>query len=404
MLVEELRRVANLKDRAFFTNDPHPVLSRLRREAPVFWHEAGQFWALTKYEDCRLVSRSTDLFSVTQGITIADNLRPDRGAGMMPPGAELMLRTDPPRHTHLRRVVNKAFTPRMVARMESAIRGFTVDALSSIDPGRPFDFIDVVAKPVPLNVIGELLGIPLADRGSLIVWSDLLFAYADEGDDAMLAVISEQLFEMVGYFNTLIEDRRVNPRDDIITALLAAEIEGEHLSAPTLLAFIIQLLSAGNETTRNVLSGAALALAEHPAQLKILLDTTDLDRAIEEFLRWVSPVLTLARTATAATVIRGQEIAAGDYVVMFYPSANRDEDVWPRAQAFDVTRDPAPGHLAFGYGPHQCLGASLARVEIRIVFEELLNRFSTFSLGGPIQRLPSTFVNGITSMPFVLDV
>jgi cytochrome P450 len=414
--------VARLTDPAFYAGDPYPVYARLRREAPVFWYEPGQFWALSKYRDVKTVSRAPNLFSSAYGLRPTESVPFDDGSPIeddtgMPRraelrrsmdlskllGGEMIVALDPPRHTQLRRLVSTAFTPRMVAALEKEVAELTIQALDAMEPGTVADFVETVALPVPMFVIAKMLGVPPEDFPAFRRWSDAIVAATDalqDRESEALGFLAEQLMELAGYFMAALEDRRTNPRDDLITALGQAEVDGERISEANQLLLALVVLVGGNETTRSLLSGMAKLLADHPDQRALLIERPDLmPNAVEEALRYWTPVVTMARTATEATELRGQRIERGDYVVMLFGSANRDEDVWERADVFDITRKPDPLHMAFGFGEHFCLGASLARCEARIVFSELLARFPAFEIAGDIERTASMLTPGMEKMP-----
>jgi cytochrome P450 len=399
--MQDLAELARLDDLDFYV-DPHPVYTRLRSEAPVFWCESGGFWALSKYEDIRYVTTHPELFCSGEGFQIGDHKHPERFATRAP-GAEDLLGSDPPRHGQLRRLINRAFTPSMVRQLEPRIREITCEALHKIRPGEVVDFVDAISVPVPLCMIAELVGFPWSDRQKFKVWTDTIVESLDHNPgDEKWAEVSQVWAEMHGYFAMKLEERRREPRDDLISALLAAEIDGEKLTEMTLLVFLVNIMAAGNETTRTLLSGGALTFAQHPQEWKKLrADPELLPGAVDEMLRWWSPVTTFCRTATEDVVIRGQTIKKGDFVAMLFASANRDEDVWADPDVFDVERKPEPMHLAFGWGEHVCLGASLARLEARIVYEELLQRFGGWEVAGTVQRTPSKVVNTISELPVV---
>jgi cytochrome P450 len=419
-----LENEARLEHADFYTGDPFPVYARLRNEAPVFWYEPGQLWAISKYEDIRSISTNPN-YSVERGMTIgnlqmgreqlelakrsgqcpmdatAAEMRREVARSQTPPGADLMLQTDPPRHTQLRRLVNRAFTPRVLRDLEPWIRQLTCETFDRVERDTVLDFVEAVSMPVPMYVIAELLGIPREDWADFKRWSDAAVATADIVPGTPEAEqITNDMMELFAYLTETAERRRNEPRDDLISGLIMAEIDGEALSMPNVVAMSMLLLAAGNETTRNLISGTAKALAEHPDQRAILIERPELlGTAVDEFLRWITPAMTFGRTAMVKTSIRGQTIEEGDFVFMLYQSANRDEEAWERAATFDVTRQTDPMHLAFGFGTHVCLGQNLARLETRIVFEELLRRFPNYELVGEIERLPSTIINGIQSMP-----
>jgi cytochrome P450 len=384
-----------LDDRDFYLGDVDAVYRRLRAEAPVYWCASGGFWALTKHADVDHVSRSPRLFCSGQGVLVKDPMRD----GTMPATPPSIIYMDPPAHVRYRRLVSRAFTPRMVRGLEPRIRLLARETLDVIRPGEPVDFVEHVAVPLPLLVIAEMLGVPAADRARFKEWSDVMIAGADIGVAATIGAVQE----LFAYFLTTLEARRQAPRDDLVSALAHAEVDGERLADDEVLMFCLTLLVAGNETTRNLISGGARALIDFPAERRRLTaDRGLLPTAVAEMLRWVTPVRAFARTATEDTTIRGQPIAAGDYLVLLYPSANRDEEVWGEtADRFDVGRLRDPGHLAFGIGQHSCLGANLALLEAEVLFDELLRRFPRFTLAGEVEPLRSTVMNGIVRMPVV---
>jgi cholest-4-en-3-one 26-monooxygenase len=256
-----------------------------------------------------------------------------------------------------------------------------------------------VAAELPLQVIIELLGVPLADCHRVFDWSNRLIGFDDPEFQTSMEDGKIAASELWAYANQLALERRQRPCEDLVSVLMQAEVDGERLSEMEFDSFFLLLSVAGNETTRNLIAGGMLALIEHPAErARLLADPVLLPRAVEEMLRWVSPVIHFRRTATRDTELRGQTIRAGQKVVLFYPSANRDDAVFPEPERFDVSRTPNE-HLAFGIGEHFCLGASLARLEIRVMFEELLGRLPDMELAGPVRRLRSNFINGIKRMP-----
>jgi cholest-4-en-3-one 26-monooxygenase len=382
----------------FVIGVPHDVFKFLRAAAPVFWHtepKGGRgFWAITKYADLVTISKDPATFSSYHGTNIfevhGDDLASVRS---------FMLNMDPPAHSKYRRLVNRGFTPRMVERLEPHIRDMARRIVDAVALQGECDFVTQIAAELPLQVIAEFLGVPLEDRFKVFALSNRLIGFDDPEfqhsmHDGKLAAL-----EMYLYANQLAQERRGCPRDDLVSVLMEGEVDGQRLSEQQFTSFFLLLAVAGNETTRNLISGGMLALIEHPAQRdRLLADMSLLPAAVEEMLRWVSPVMHFRRTATRDTQIRGQKIAQHDKVVMFYPSANRDEEVFPNADRFDVGRTPNE-HVAFGIGEHFCLGANLARMEIRIMFEELLTRLPDMQLAGPVERLRSNFINGIKRMP-----
>jgi cholest-4-en-3-one 26-monooxygenase len=386
---------------------PYDQFALLRREAPVYKHPGrpdperpiSPFWAITSHADVQLVNRDTTLFSSEQGgVMISD---PDEETTA---NFRTMLDTDPPAHTRLRRLVNRGFTPRMVTRFEQHYAQLTADLLAKAVAQGTFDFVTDIAAELPLMAIAELLGVPVEDRHKLFDWSNKLVGnsdpeYVGSAEDSLTAAT-----ELYVYFNQLGEDRRENPRDDIITKLIT-EVEGDALGPHEFETFCLILTVAGNETTRNATSHGMHALLQHPEEMQKLRANPELlDSAIEEILRWASPVIHFRRTATADTVVGGQAIEAGDALVMYYTSANRDETVFERPEVFDITRDPND-HIAFGGGgAHHCLGANLARLELQIIFRELLSSTRSIELAGDVQRLRSNFINGIKHMPVAVEL
>jgi cytochrome P450 len=375
----------------FYAGDPYPAYRELRATAPVCWNDVTKFWALLKYEDIRFVSSSPALFTSTKGITIPDPAMPS------PVQEGNLIFSDPPRHRQLRKLINSGFTRRRVAVLEPKIREIVRGILDGIEPGSVHEFAEEIAAPLPTRMIAELIGAPPDDWEQFRAWSDAATGTADPEIELDSFVAMGQLFE---YFQKLIAARRAEPRDDLLSVLAEAEIDEHRLTDEDLLNFAFLLLVAGNETTRNLIALGTLALISHPDQRRLLVENPALiPGAVEEMLRWNSPVVHMARTAVADVEIRGQRIAEGDVVVMLYGSANRDEDVFGSdSEEFKVTRHPNP-HIAFGCGEHSCVGAQLARLEATVMFEELLGRFPKLELVGDVDRMRATMVPGVKRMP-----
>jgi cytochrome P450 len=313
-----------------------------------------------------------------------------------------IIRMDPPEHNRHRKLVMGAFTPRRIAALEPRVREIAKRSLDAIDPSRPIDFVEQVAIPMPMYVIAELLGVSPDDYPMFRRWSD---AMIEAGGGELGAETIATVAELFRYALQVADQRRRVPQDDLVSVLVEAELEGERLSDGEIGMFCLTLLVAGNETTRNLISGGAHALMRHPEQrAKVLADPGLLPNAIEEMLRFVSPVRSFVRIATADTELRGKQIRAGDGLAMFYGSANRDEEVFGAdSDAFDVTRPTARRQIAFGFGEHLCLGASLARLEARVMFEELFARWPRFALAGEPEPFASILINGLLHMPVVLE-
>ena len=375
----------------FYAGDPYPAYRELRATAPVCWNDVTKFWALLKYEDIRFVSSSPALFTSTKGITIPDPAMPS------PVQEGNLIFSDPPRHRQLRKLINSGFTRRRVAVLEPKIREIVRGILDGIEPGSVHEFAEEIAAPLPTRMIAELIGAPPDDWEQFRAWSDAATGTADPEIELDSFVAMGQLFE---YFQKLIAARRAEPRNDLLSVLAEAEIDEHRLTDEDLLNFAFLLLVAGNETTRNLIALGTLALISHPDQRRLLVENPALiPGAVEEMLRWNSPVVHMARTAVADVEIRGQRIAEGDVVVMLYGSANRDEDVFGSdSEEFKVTRHPNP-HIAFGCGEHSCVGAQLARLEATVMFEELLGRFPKLELVGDVDRMRATMVPGVKRMP-----
>jgi cholest-4-en-3-one 26-monooxygenase len=379
----------------FYKGDPLAAFKLLQREAPVYLNDGVQdrFWALTRYADVVHVSKNPEIFSSAQGTII----------GTPPEGS--MLSMDNPRHKKLRALVEKGFTARMVRDLEPHTREVTEKVFDDIGDADEVDFVSAISAELPLRVIIEMLGTPRQDADYLKHLGDVMVGnmdpdYNPAGVRDENSRPAQAQLEMFNYFKSLATERARNPGDDLVSVLLQAEIDGEKLDEMDFLIFCMLLVIAGNETTRNLISGGMLQLFEFPDEWRRLkADASLLPTAVEEMLRTVTSVMHFERTATRDTEIRGQRIAEGEKVCMWYVAANRDPDVFGDPDRFDAGRQPNP-HLAFGGGgPHFCLGASLARQEIRICFEELARRFPNIEQAGEAERLRSNFIRGIKSLP-----
>jgi cholest-4-en-3-one 26-monooxygenase len=386
----------------FQRGEHHEMFRRLRAEEPVSWHDfpPGQgFWNVVRHEDVVRVNRDAAIFSSEVGgvaIPTHGELPTDREFG--DPRGLMMLYMDAPRHTRYRLLVNKGFTPRMIGLLEQYLTHRARLIVDRVIERGECDFVEDVSSELPLQAIAEIMGVPQEDRRLLFEWSNRMIGIDDP--EYANADGTEAFAELYAYVNQLAALRRSDPRDDIVTKLINAEVEGDRLSEVEFDMFMLLLTVAGNETTRNSTSWGMLALMQHPEQYQALVAGPSLlDVAVEEVLRWASPVYHFRRTATVGTSIGDQEIAAGDKVVMWYISANRDDDAFDQPFTFDITRSPNE-HVAFGGGgPHFCLGANLARAELKIVFRELLERVPDMQLAGEPQVLRSNFIGGIKHLP-----
>lgn len=383
---------AFLLDEAAFAGDPFPAYARLRAEAPVARNTQVGFWVFSKHADVLAASTDPTTFCSRQGILLFEI-----GAEYATPPT--MMHTDPPDHTRYRALAQPGFAPSLIRSLEPAVRVRARDLLADLEPGVARDVVGPIAVPFPLQIIAELLGIPDHEWPRFYRWSEAVIPGAtDWSDDERGALQAEMVTYLVGEAKA----RREMPRDDLISVLAAAEVDGERLSDDELTMFLVQLLVAGNETSRNMLSGGLAALAAHPDQWQALRDDRRLvPSAVEELLRWTTPVVYFMRTATRDVEVRGARIGAGEPVVLLYASANRDDDEFgPSADRFDVARSPNR-HMAFGFGPHFCIGAALARLEGRVLLEELLDRFARVEPAGPVERSASPVIAGIRRAPLV---
>jgi cholest-4-en-3-one 26-monooxygenase len=385
----------------FVPSVPHELFAELRRRSPVFWHEKDEgdgpgFWSVMGYHDLVAVNRDPATFSSYKGGSLMMNWEGE----LLDQQRLMMLNMDPPMHTRYRRLVNKGFTPRMVNELEATIGARARQLVADARSKGEFDFVSDIAAELPLQVIAELLGVPQEDRHKVFDWSNRMVGSNDPEFLEAPELAQAAAIELYLYADALTAERKANPHEDLVSILAHAEIDGDRLSQPEIDLFFLLLAVAGNETTRNLLSHGMLALMENPDQRRLLIDRSDLlDSAIEEMLRYASPVMHFRRTATRDTEIGTQRVREGDKVVFWHISANRDEDVFVDPDRFDVARSPNE-HVAFGGGgAHFCLGANLARVEIRTIFSELLREMPGLELAGEVQRLRSNFINGIKHLP-----
>jgi cholest-4-en-3-one 26-monooxygenase len=385
--------------RSYVAGVPHAWLAHLRRHDPVHWQDepgGPGFWAVTRYGDCVTVNRDYERFSSAAQGTMPFEL----GADEVAQQSLMMLNMDPPLHTRYRRLVNKGFTPRTVRDLEESTRRSTDAIIDSVIEKGEADFVSQLSAELPLQVIAELLGVPQEDRHRVFDWSNRMVGNEDPEYQDQAGLALDAAMELYAYAAELFGKKRIDPHADLMSVLTGVEVEGERLSDLELELFFLLLTVAGNETTRNLMSGAMHAFFQNPAQWqRLLADRSLLPSAVDEMLRFVSPVMNFRRTAMCDLELSNTRLAAGDKVVFFHTSANRDEDVFTDPDTFDIGRDPNP-HIAFGGGgPHFCLGTNLARMEIRVMFGRLLDRMPDIRQDGDVQRLQSQFINGVKHLP-----
>jgi cytochrome P450 family 142 subfamily A polypeptide 1 len=374
----------------FWGGDPHTALTWLRANDPVYWDPAGSIWGLTKHADVRAASLQPEVFSNAGGI------RPEV------PATPMMIDTDDPQHLLRRRLISKGFTPRRVADLRPRIDEVTHLLLDRVCKRGECEFVSAVAAWLPLIVIGDQLGVRPDRYDDLLRWSDDMMAVQGQrADQVRLERMATAMNEYWAYFAEVLADRRARPSEDLIGVLVRAEVDGRHLDDETLLFDSLLLLIGGDETTRHVISSGLYQLLAQPELWERLqADRSLLPTAIEEMLRWASPIRNMARTVTRDVTIRGRHLKAGQKLLLLYPSANRDEEVFPDPFDFDLARTPN-NHLAFGIGAHFCLGSSMARLELESIFTALLDRFPDLRLASDVepQLRPAMFVSGYEKLP-----
>jgi len=397
-------RDVNLNDLDVFEQGaPHEMFDVLRNEAPVYRHPGvpgvDEFWCITKHADLKSISKQPELFSSErQGALMRD---PDPGS--LDQLRMIMLNMDPPRHRQYRAIINKVFTPRMVGALEARIRAMVVRIIDRVVERGECDFVEDLAAPLPMEVICEMMGVPEEDRRRIYELGNRMVGFDDpelqpDGKPAPMTDGNLASAEMFLYAAKLAEKARKHPGDDLATALLNAEVDGHQLSDLEFNSFFLILAIAGNETTRTVTTNGMYDLLKHPDQYRDLReDLTLIPSAVEEILRFNPAVHAFRRTATRDTAVRGVEIKENDKIVLWYPAANRDSEVFENPDSFDIRRNPND-HLSFGVGEHFCLGSNLARLELRIIFEGLMRRLPGIELAAEPRRLRSNFLNGVKEM------
>jgi cytochrome P450 len=385
---------------------PHDAWTRLRREDPIHWSEKGvlnPYWAVTRHADILWISKQPERFHNGPRLAVFPEFAPpdpDERA------LQHLLNMDPPDHARFRKLASHRFTPRGLERMRLDIETITRDLLDAMmgDGGvREGDFVQLLSAPLPLQVLAELLGVPREMWPTMFDWTNRVIGSTDpeyqNETGSPLETFQDARIQLFAYFAEMTRQRQANPTDDIVSVIANAKLDGASLPDRELLSYYFLLVVAGNETTRNAMTGGLLALLEHPAEWERLRrDPTLIDAAVEEVVRWTTPVIQFCRTPVEDVEIRGKRIRAGENLCLFYPSANRDEEVFDDPFAFRIDRTPNR-HIAFGIGEHFCLGANLARLELRVMFRHLVARLAECELTGPPERLRSSFVGGIKRMP-----
>ena len=406
----------DLSDRDFWLEPPqvrHAVFDRLRAERPFAFFAEPEipgmpvgpgYYAVTRHADLDAISSQPQVFCSGQGAVSIQDIPAD-----LHEFYGSMISMDDPRHARIRRIVSKTFTPRMLERVVDSVRGIVEDVLTEArrtaeaDDGR-LDVVADIAAPIPLRVICDMMGVPAEDRAQVLAASNVILSGGDpeliEDQDEPLTALLEAGIALAGIMERLAAERLERPADDLTTALVTTTVDGERLTHQEIGSFFILLLVAGNETTRNAISQGLLALSEHPEQRARWMADPSIDKtAVEEIVRWTSPITWMRRTATQDGEVNGHRFAAGDKFLLFYAAANRDPELFADPHVFDLTRDPNP-HVGFGgHGPHFCLGAHLARRELAVTFRQLFEQLPDLEIAGEPARLRSSFVNGLKRLP-----
>lgn len=417
----DARRVADVVDidltsgRSFAERMPHDAFDALRAAGGVAWHDEGPldpvlaesdfmklvdspgFWAVTSWELVNEVLRSPQRFSARLGTTFMPSLAPESLATFR----LMMLNMDPPEHSRLRRILQPVFTPRAVEQLRQSVRRNAYEIVEELADDGPCELVRSVSAELPLRVLADLLGVPRRDRHLLFEWSNALVGFESAEAGRRATSVTGAVGELMAYGQGIAESRRREPQDDLVSRIVHAEVDGDRLDEAEFSMFWLLLVVAGNETTRNAVSGSVVSLVELGRWSWLATHRDRLGVAVEELLRYVSPVSHFRRTATTDTVLGDQRVRAGDKVVVWHGAANRDPAVFAVPHDLELCRDPNP-HLAFGVGPHFCLGAHLARLEMTAMLDELLRRSPRLELEGTPTRVPSNFINGISALPVVI--
>ena len=411
-------RVADIVDidlsrpESFEAGVPHDAFDRLREGAPIAWHDEHRsgfslqsgsakdaprspgFWAVTSHELVNEVSRNPASFSSWVGGTQLHNF----AEADLLLFRQMMINMDPPEHSRLRRILQPTMTPRAIQRLRDDVERHAREIVDDLEVAGGGDFVVAASAELPIRVLADFLGVPREDRHRILSWSNALVGADDPEYGSSRETVIATMMDLFAYGQSIAEDRRSTPRDDIVSMIANAEVDGERLTDSEFNVFWLLLIIAGNETTRNSLSGGLAALCEQGKWGWLRDNRESLSSAVEELIRFVSPVMQFRRTATHDAALGGQMVRAGDKVVVWYGAANRDPSVFVSPHLLDLVRDPNP-HLAFGVGPHFCLGAHLARLEMSVMLDEMLRRFGSITIDGPVERMRSNFINGIRHLP-----
>jgi cytochrome P450 len=392
-----------IEDPAWYLGDPWSVYDRVRRETPVLWIERLNTWLLTRYEDVRYVAKNPGLFSNASGLFLHDALRGGSVADeLFGDAGEQIGVTDPPRHRELRRIATPPFTPHGVTSLRPAVEEYCDQLIAAITPGEPVEWVESVASKLPMHTACVMLGLPEENADQIRYWSDELEKLAIPMSEEEFGQTIANFATMVPYLSEQFEHKRACPADDMISMLLDSELDNEKLSLANVMMFTQTILAAGNDTTRAAISGIVATLAEHPEQLeRLVADRSLIPNAIEEILRWVTPARGFLRTAAADTDVSGTTIRSGEHVYLAYDAANRDPEVFPDPDVFDVTREVRRGQVAFGYGTHVCIGAPIVRMELAALMERLIARFPRWEIVGTPSRTMTQLRSGWVELPVV---
>jgi len=396
-----------IEDPDFYFDGRREGYERLHAQCPVFYYEPLDVFVLTKHEDIRQAARRPDIFSSAHGLHLHQlRLTPEEAevyATLFGSGEQFAY-ADPPRHKELRGLATRVFAPRSLERLGGQAKREVAELVGKIRPGQTLDFVEEVAAVLPVRMAVALIGLPPGHDADIRRWSDALESLKLIHGAGNIRAAIGQFAEMNDFYREQFAVKRAQPGEDLISALLAAQLDGQPIAEPTLLAYCSLFLAGGSDTTRSLLTGMALALAEHPDQLKKLKDNRGLlDGAIEESLRWTTPARGFLRTAVVDTRVRGVDIKAGQRIYLLYDAGNRDAEVFEDPWSYDIERPNASSHLGFGYGPHLCIAAHLARLEARELFGALLDAFSGIEVSGPATEIRQLLRNGWVHAPLTFS-